>query len=66
MLHLCYDSIGSMFAILASVESLFALTSSAAWPNIYNAIIDSALNLSPGTTFKIMAGVCLITLPPLM
>ena len=53
-----------MFSILASVESLFALISSVAWPNIYNVTINH--NLSPGTAFKIMAGVSLIAALPLM
>lgn len=53
-----------MFAILASAESLFALISSVAWPNIYNIIIDS--NFSAGTTYKIMAGVAITTLLPLV
>ena len=53
-----------MFAILASAESLFALISSVAWPNIYNVIINN--NFTPGTTYKIMAGVAMTTLLPLM
>ena len=53
-----------MFALLASAESLFALISSVAWPKLYNLTIDS--NLSPGTVYKIMAGVIMINLPPLM
>ena len=61
---LLYSTLGSMFSILASVESFFALTSSVAWSNIYNVIINH--NLRPGTTFKIMARVTLIAVLPLM
>ena len=53
-----------MFAILAAAESLFALISSVAWPKLYNLTINN--NLSPGTVYKIMAGVALVNLPPLM
>ena len=59
-----YSTLGSMFSILASVESFFALMSTVAWPNIYNVVINH--NLSPGTTFKIMAGVTLFAVLPLM
>ena len=53
-----------MFAILAALESLFALLSTVMWPNVYNLIINH--NLSPGVTYMIMAGVALIAIPFLM
>ena len=53
-----------MFAILAALESVFALLSTVTWPNVYNLIINH--NLSPGVTYMIMAGVALIAIPFLM
>ena len=52
---------GAMFSIMASGEAFFDLIASAVWPNVYNATIDN--NLSPGTSFLIMAGVAFIGVP---
>ena len=53
-----------MFSIMASGEAFFDLIASAVWPNVYNATIDH--NMSPGTSFVIMAGVAFIGVPPVL
>ena len=53
-----------MFSLLASGEALFDLIASAVWPNVYNVTINH--NLSPGTSYLIMAGVAFTGAPFMM
>ena len=63
-LYMLFYLIGALFAFVASAEVLATAVATAFYPNIFPVTLTQGLR--PGTTYFIMASLCLVPIPLLM